>query len=240
MLAVVFDIDGTLTRSTGVDDECLVEALRRVLGIRVTDTDWGRYVHSTDDGLTVECCERGLGRRPSAAEVQRVRAEFLGLLGARIGAEPGLCRPVEGAVEVLEELRGRAGVRVGVASGAWPGSAAIKLGAAGIDLGDERAGGVPRTFSFVGPDGEPARREAIIAATLGKLGVEPGRGGGRAVYVGDGVWDARAARALGIGFVGVRRDGDRARLEREGATRIIERYGGAEGLLGIVGDARPG
>ena len=41
------------------------------------------------------------------------------------------------------------------------------------------------------------------------------------VYVGDGAWDARAARKLGIGFVGVRHDGRRARLHAELVTLQI-------------------
>jgi phosphoglycolate phosphatase-like HAD superfamily hydrolase len=42
--------------------------------------------------------------------------------------------------------------------------------------------------------------------------------------VGDGVWDARATRALGIGFLGVRCDGrpeGAERLRREGAERVV-------------------
>jgi phosphoglycolate phosphatase-like HAD superfamily hydrolase len=42
------------------------------------------------------------------------------------------------------------------------------------------------------------------------------------VYVGDGVWDARACRALGIPFIGVGSGVRAARLASEGAVRVFK------------------
>jgi phosphoglycolate phosphatase-like HAD superfamily hydrolase len=44
---------------------------------------------------------------------------------------------------------------------------------------------------------------------------------GRAVYVGDGIWDARTCRRLSIPFIGVTTDGRAARLAAEGAVRVF-------------------
>jgi phosphoglycolate phosphatase-like HAD superfamily hydrolase len=41
------------------------------------------------------------------------------------------------------------------------------------------------------------------------------------VYVGDGVWDARACRALGIPFIGIGRAGQADKLLEEGAVRVF-------------------
>ena len=46
----------------------------------------------------------------------------------------------------------------------------------------------------------------------------------RLVYVGDGIWDVRAARRLGIGFVGIG-EGDREiQLREEGAEIVLPDY----------------
>jgi len=54
------------------------------------------------------------------------------------------------------------------------------------------------------------------------------------VYVGDGVWDARTSRELGIGFVGVRVRGDFENLKAEGATALIRDYSDVAGAIGLM------
>ena len=67
-----------------------------------------------------------------------------------------------------------------------------------------------------------------------KLGRWSGGRNAPAVYVGDGVWDARAARALKIGFVGVRVDGREERLRAAGAERIVRDYTDIAGVLRMI------
>jgi len=57
---------------------------------------------------------------------------------------------------------------------------------------------------------------------------------GSAVYVGDGVWDARASRRLGIPFIGVATDGQAARLTAEGAARVFTDYSDTDLFLSSV------
>ena len=232
---VVFDVDGTLTATTGVDDACLVGAWREVFGLggaAEIEMDWTKYAHSTDEGLTMEVCERGLGRRPTREEVERVKGVFFGMLRERIGARKEECVAVRGAREILGALAGR-GWRVGIASGAWEESARIKLGAAG--LGDAVAG-LPGTFSTARGVGAPVVREEIVSATLAKLGRWAGGKNAPAVYVGDGVWDAKAARNLRIGFVGVRVDGREERLRELGAARIVRDFADVEEVVRMLGE----
>ena len=63
MNLVVFDIDGTLLRTSGVDDECYAQALRETLGIEGISTDWGAYDLSGGtlqaDGYREELATRG-------------------------------------------------------------------------------------------------------------------------------------------------------------------------------------
>jgi phosphoglycolate phosphatase-like HAD superfamily hydrolase len=46
----------------------------------------------------------------------------------------------------------------------------------------------------------------------------------KVVYVGDGVWDVRAAKALGIGFLGLAADTKARRLLEEGALCVLPNF----------------
>ncbi|HVU62484.1 MAG TPA: haloacid dehalogenase-like hydrolase [Phycisphaerales bacterium] len=241
---VIFDVDGTLTASTGIDDACLCAAWERVLGARNIDTDWSNYQHSTDEGLTLEVCRRAHARAPRAEEMARVKQEFFALLRERTRASAACCPAVPGVNDLLAALR-RGGWQIGIASGAWEESARIKLACAGVDVS-----GLPGTFAHAKPCGAPAAREEIVGGTIRELVARaprprsanrPDTGGTpvppRPVYVGDGPWDARAARALGLGFVGVRVDDRHDRLRREGASRILRDYTNLAAALSLIDQA---
>jgi phosphoglycolate phosphatase-like HAD superfamily hydrolase len=58
------------------------------------------------------------------------------------------------------------------------------------------------------------------------------------VYVGDGVWDARAARNLGFPFIGISPEpGKAARLHAEGACRVFGDYLDAAAFMTAVDEA---
>lgn len=225
MRLAIFDIDGTLTRTTRVDDLSLAAGFGKFLGVHLPRVDWFEFGTSTDDGLCRAACRRHLRREPTDREISQAREMFLHELQSRIEADRSLCECVPGAREVFSHLQ-RAGWRVGVASGAWEQSARTKLRFAGVELPP-----IPATFSFAHADGRPAEREEIIRGTIGKLLGGTLREGATVVYIGDGVWDARASRNLGIGFVGLRHDGDHASLRAEGVGAILPDFLDVPGLL---------
>ena len=53
MRLIIFDIDGTLTRTMKADEECFVRSLAEVCGFNDVDTDWSRYKHATDSAVIV-------------------------------------------------------------------------------------------------------------------------------------------------------------------------------------------
>ena len=68
-----------------------------------------------------------------------------------------------------------------------------------------------------------ATGERLAMVDLAAVIADPPDG---AVYFGDGIWDARASRRLGIGFVGIAAEpGKRERLEAEGVTVILDGFG---------------
>lgn len=237
---VIFDIDGTLIRSTHVDDECFAIALGRVLGLRDFDTNWANYQHSTDDGLIIEIAQRYAGFTPTPRQIDDAKHEFFAELRCALapgaGGPTSPCTPIDGVAAMLDALRARADWRIGISSGTSEEAARIKLAAAGLPLD-----GLPATFSHrCLRTHAPASRAEIIAATRRKLAPgdrEPGSAAPRAVYVGDGLWDLRAARQLGIGFVGVRHDADESRLRAEGAQRIVHHYRDPLAFIALLEEA---
>ncbi len=205
MKIVVFDIDGTLTETIGVDNRLFAAALRRVLDLS-SEPDLFEFDDVTDSGTV-----RGLCARHSTRPCHEVEAEveelFLELLEDAVTAEPEAFQPVPGARTVMERIR-NAGWIPAMATGSWKRSAVLKLRAAKIDVE-----GVPLATSSLHP-----QRRMIIQHALRAAGAKPKT---QAVYVGDGTWDIKAARQVGIGFLGRGIHGNAETLRNSGASRII-------------------
>src|SRR5579872_1709471 len=93
---VMFDIDGTLTESMKLDEECFIRAFKDVFGFADIDTDWMRYKHVTDSGLLQEIFHMRAGRAISPHETLKFQQRFFTLLGNASAASP--FRAVKGAV----------------------------------------------------------------------------------------------------------------------------------------------
>jgi phosphoglycolate phosphatase-like HAD superfamily hydrolase len=215
MNLVLFDIDGTLTLTNQVDNECYVCALAEALGTANIDTDWTKYRDVTDSGIASELLAARHGTPPSSEQVNAVRERFVALLEQAFAQDPGACRAVPGAAGILAELAQRAGFAVGLATGGWLESARLKL---------QRAGLGAREYPLASAS-DACSRQAIMALAAQRVAARWGVSGFRSiVYVGDGVWDATAARGLGWHFIGIG-SGERAeRLRREGVRCVIADY----------------
>jgi phosphoglycolate phosphatase-like HAD superfamily hydrolase len=58
MQLVMFDIDGTLVDTAGIDSDLYAAAMRSVLGVEV-DTTYASYAHVTDSGVLEELLRSG-------------------------------------------------------------------------------------------------------------------------------------------------------------------------------------
>lgn len=228
---LIFDIDGTLLASNHVDDACFADAIRDTLGITFTDTDWANYPCATDEGLLVEIVRRARNRAPTRGEVDAVKHRFVNLLDERISADPASCRPIPGAPELLAHLHEHHPGRIGLASGAWPESARTKLRLAGLNVAD-----LPATFSHATTTGESVPRHHLIQNTLNQLTSTSGLSPTDTIYIGDGLWDIRAARTLGIGFIGLATGAKRDRLVAENVNpaHILANFKPLERALQIL------
>jgi phosphoglycolate phosphatase-like HAD superfamily hydrolase len=208
MHLVIFDIDGTLTQTVKADEECFVRSLAEVCGICNVDTDWSRYKHATDSGVFHEIHEVHTGRPPSAAEVSRFRQYFVGLLSQALSESAFAA--VAGAPELLSRLARSGEHRVALATGAWRDSARLKMASAGMCYEDYPSASADDAFD----------RESIIKLCRQRAVERYDRCDGT-VYAGDGVWDARACRGIGVPFIGIATGVRAARLAAEGAVRVF-------------------
>jgi phosphoglycolate phosphatase-like HAD superfamily hydrolase len=216
-LLVIFDVDGTLVRSSGIDGELFARTFEAQFGVALPSTDWGDYAFVTDQGISEEALARlGKGRDGIPA----FKARFLAALGDALRASP--VEPVSGARSVVRELL-RAGHRVALATGGWIDSARLKLTSSAVDV----AGSM-----LVGSD-ELRDRADIIRAAMELAGARDLR----TVYVGDARWDAVATAALSLPFVGVDASGS-GQLAKLGVEPVVDGYGDLAAFTKALAGAR--
>jgi phosphoglycolate phosphatase-like HAD superfamily hydrolase len=219
MHLVMFDIDGTLTESMKVDEECFVRSFKEVFGFADIDTDWSHYPRTTDSGIFRDIFTSHLGRSPAAREVLRFRQHFIQLLVTASAQSP--FAPVAGADRLLSQLARRGSYRVALATGSWRDSARLKMASAGMCFDDHPAASADDALD----------RESIIRLSKQRAAERYGEPFACTVYVGDGVWDARACRSLGIPFIGIGAGSRATQLSTEGAVCVFPDFSDADMFL---------
>src|SRR5438876_8127865 len=219
MHLVMFDIDGTLTATMRIDEECFVRSFKDVFGFADIDTDWSHYPRTTDSGIFDDVFTPRIGRSPAAEEVSRFRQRFIQLLSAASSQSP--FAPVAGADRLLSRLAQSGSHRVSLATGGWRDCARLKMASAGMCFDDHPAASADDAHD----------RESIMRLSKQRATERYGESFACTVYGGDGVWDARACRALGIPFIGIGSGVRAARLASEGALRVFQDYSDADLFL---------
>ena len=210
MNLLVFDLDGTLTRTNEVDTDCFVQALGDSLGIDNVNTSWEEYEHATDLGCLQEAFLKRFSRPVTPEETERFIGHFLKLLRKHRGERAIAFAEVPGAAAVLRRLKTDSQWAIALATGCWEPSARFKIAMAGIPLEN-----VPAAFANDGPS-----REGIIRAAIERAGDRFDR----VVSVGDAIWDVRTARRLGLPFVGIAGGSRSQKLRAAGATHTVETF----------------
>jgi phosphoglycolate phosphatase-like HAD superfamily hydrolase len=222
----IFDIDGTLTATNAVDDECYLRAVGEALHVDCSGVDWSETPHVTDSAIARHLWTRRHGRAPEQRDLDGLQQRFLTILREELARAPHRFVAIDGAVDILHQLRS-AGWHVALATGAWRESAATKLRAAGVAATD-----VPMACA---DDAES--REDIVRLAWQKAEAATGKHFRRVVSVGDASWDVRTARSLGLPFVGVGTGVAEARLRAAGATTILPHLRDAPAVVGALSSA---
>lgn len=224
MQLVIFDIDGTLTNTNKIDENCFVRAFALELGIFGINPNWTEYTYTTDSGITQQILQENLERFTSNEELVRLKARFVSLLQEAFINNQDLFSEIPGSANILAKLQLDSDWCVAIATGGWCESAKLKLQKANLPIE-----GIPLASA-----NDALSREDIIKRTIIKAKniyqVENFR---KIVFVGDGVWDVKAAYQLSIAFVGI---GDN-KLTNVGATKVIKDFTNLEDFLKILQDA---
>lgn len=215
---VVFDIDGTLTDTNDVDDECFRRAVVDIFALTPASVDWSQAPHITDSSLARWLCQQNRHRDASDAELARVTAHFVDLLRQELARVPARFAAMPGARHLFADLRA-AGWWVALATGGWFVSAALKL----------RAAGLHEPEIVVASASDALTRPEILTLACQRAAENYGQPFARVVFVGDAPWDVRTAAELGHAFVGVGRRG--ASLRQAGASIVLSDFRDREAVL---------
>ena len=228
MNLAIFDIDGTLTNTNSVDEDCFVKAFAEAHSIDDIVTDWAAYPHTTDSGITQHIFQEKFGRSPEETELSKLTNCFVSMLSEYYQADSARFAEIPGAAAAIEVLKQDSDWAVAIATGCWRESALLKLKAANID-----PEGIPAAYAEDG-----LSREDILKAAVSQSLVQHGVSSfERIVSIGDGLWDVRTAGRLGFAFLGVGA-GDRAtRLRQAGASHVIEDFSDYDRLLKSLTEA---
>ena len=189
MIAVIFDIDGTLVESFQFDGIIYASAVKDVLGEVIIKDNWNQYKNVTDTGILRQLMdENKICEEVQKRQIEKVRKKF-GELVRRHLENSGECRPKKGAIGLIDKLLSDQRYKVGFATGGWRHTAEMKLQQAGFHL--------KNAVLFSSDDSD--ERVEIMKKCLLALGSRFNR----IVYVGDAEWDIQAAETLGWHFIGV-------------------------------------
>jgi phosphoglycolate phosphatase-like HAD superfamily hydrolase len=215
MKLLVCDLDGTLTRTVAVDEECFVQAFRDVFNVHDLNTRWMDYEHVTDLGVLQHVFQSRFQRVPDRDDIIRFAECFVGLLGDRYTRGGDHFGEIPGAASLLTNLTNHSEWRVAIATGCLEASGKFKLRKAGLPAND-----IPAAFAEDGPS-----REAIVHTAIQRAKEHYGEHHfERIVSVGDAVWDVRTARQLELPFVGVATGQRDALLRDSRATTVVENF----------------
>lgn len=213
MIATIFDIDGTLTDTTKVDDKCYVNAFENVFGIDISNQDWSELKNVTDLGITEEIIYKNWNRKPTKAECNKLELNFVRLLKNELENDKIQFREVNGATKFIERLNQKNDIIIGFATGGWKTSATLKLNAIGIE---------PTEFPFSNSS-RFKEREKILSDTINQIIQGTHKPIERIVYFGDGTWDFLTCQKLGIDFIGIDYESN-GKLKKIGAKTLFRDF----------------
>ncbi|KZN53017.1 HAD hydrolase-like protein [Pseudoalteromonas luteoviolacea] len=149
------------------------------------DTNWSRYEHVTDSGILNQFFkEEHIESRERISE--HIKRAFLSIIQTRIENNPVF--EIPGARQFISNLKEMDDVVISLATGGWYESAILKLESAGIDTSNIPIASANDHYSrieIMKIAEKRAVREEKVSFT----------------YFGDGCWDLKACKELGVNFV---------------------------------------
>jgi len=220
---VIFDIDGTLTDSKAVDDQCFVDTFSELFDINLNEINWEEFEDVTDTGLSREIIKKYKKREISKTILKKIQRLFFRKLRHAMDQDPDCCRAITGAQEFLNLLQEKQ-IPLCLATGGWRKSAEMKLKQA--DLPYE-----PFTLAT---SSDHYKRRTIINVAIARAQFEYQQKFSKFIYFGDGIWDVRVCETMGIPIIGVdfHQSGQLEKIPYVSA--VIKDYEGTNRLLDLI------
>ncbi|MBX3353340.1 MAG: HAD hydrolase-like protein [Phycisphaeraceae bacterium] len=134
MTLILFDIDATMLTTKRAGIEAIEEVGRELFGTRFA-IDGVSFAGSLDPVIIAELIARH-GGEPSDEAIHDFRVRYTGAFERALASEPGRVRALPGvrdAIDSLLALRDKEGLTLGVLTGNYPETGAMKIAGAGID-----------------------------------------------------------------------------------------------------------
>jgi phosphoglycolate phosphatase-like HAD superfamily hydrolase len=225
MNLAIFDIDGTLTQTSKVDDLCFHKTVLRELLLNDFVCNWSEFSHATDSCIFTETFKKELGRLPNTLETERFQECFLNLIKESYQTNPEYFLEVPGAQSAIQFIRTSKSWAVAIASGGWRRSAQFKLNCIGIN---------PHHFPSAFANDGISREEIVLTSIQRSLDHYAVPRFDKMVYIGDGLWDAKTCHNLGIPFIGVSTRLSKETLQEAGAFQILPHYEPSSELINAL------
>ncbi|MGB9823858.1 MAG: HAD family hydrolase [Candidatus Hydrothermia bacterium] len=191
MKYLLFDIDGTLIHSGGAGARALNRAFK--LLHNVDDAMSVINPHGqTDIAIVEEIFLKKLGRLPQKGEVEDIFEYYLTFLKEEV-VKADKYQVLKGVRETLDELKGKSGLLLGLATGNIERGARIKL---------ER-GDLNKYFPFGGFGSDHRERSQIVRIAVEKGKMLSGEDPSEVFVIGDTPLDVEAGKKAGFKTVAV-------------------------------------
>jgi len=214
MMLLIFDIDGTLTDTKKVDDNCFITAFQDEFKVVLTNTDWATFTNVTDIGLFNELYKSIFFHSPTISEELNFKNRFFNYLESELKSNQDNFKAVNGASDFIEFCVSHKDYKIAYATGGWKNSAVIKLNAANIFHQD---------IPLCSCDSFIRRQDILLKAIEQSKQHYQVSDFNNIFYFGDGEWDFKTTKELQIPFVGVNTEGNK-KLENLGTGKIIKDF----------------
>lgn len=211
----IFDIDGTLGNTVGIDDQIFRSTLSRLFDVELSDDEWESTkleTTATDSGLFKSIYDKYIKNSDFQHELIKFKTTFTHYLRFELLHKKNEIKEVTGAKNILNELLKDSDFTVAIATGSWKYAGILKLQAINIS---------PNLNTYSNAelflDRKQIVQEAINISKKNKKDFK------KITYFGDGLWDKLSAESLGINFVGVD-SSNNGILKSYNSANIINNY----------------
>lgn len=188
MNLIVFDIDDTLTKSEDQHQLAYVNAMKE-FGILEINQNWKEYEHHTDSFILKENYENNLDEIFDFSFIPKFESRMTELI-----LSLDKVSEISGAKNIVDFFTKKTNYAISFATGSLLKPAFIKLNQAAIEY-DE---------NLVVGSNEIYEREGIVKMAIEKANKHYGvQSFDEIISVGDGIWDLKTARNLGLYFIGI-------------------------------------